>query len=529
MGDDVVTGGEKAEPVEAKQEQNGNGSSGAPVRSGSEQESADSLESAQREARERLASIAAAMAERSKQPMRKSDSIGGTLTLEEIEAMERPQTKVEEPPDPASIVPPPDPPTLQMQQSQRQPAATMTSSQTHNLPMSAMQSIKTGKRIDKKTVAILATGALVAAGIGAWAGAHFRTEHTVIYGLAPAKDGGFGKGKTLPLTATGENPVADIVAEVMPTVVNIDIAPPMPATSTDAGSSASPFSFNSGHSRRLELGRPERTMGSGIIIRSDGYVITMAHVIRTMGNRIVVTLSDKRSFDAKVVGRDSFTDLALLKIDADNLPVARFGTSANLRPGDWAIAVGSPLGYDHTVTLGIISAVGRSLADLNSHVDLIQTDAAINQGNSGGPLLNIHGEVVGVNDAVRSGAQNISFAVPVDVVRSIADELLAHGSIKRPYVGIFMDDLDHYMAERMNSASTRGVIVTHVLPGGPCEKAGVGQGDIILSVDGHKVETAKEFRDILKDCTPGEVIEFVLSRKGSEEKRKVVVGNYPEE
>jgi S1-C subfamily serine protease len=527
MGDDLVTGGEKAEPAEAKQAKAGNGSSGAPSR---EQESADSLESAQREARERLASIAAAMAERSKQPLRKSDSIGGTLTLAEIEAMERPQTIGEERPDPASIVPPPDPPTLPMPQPERKPAsATTTSSQTHNLPMSSMQSIKPAKRIDKKAVGIFGAGVLVAACLGVWAGSHFRTEHTVIYGLAPAKDGGFGKGKTIPLTASGDNPVADIVAEVMPTVVNIDIAPPTPTAGNDAGSSANPFSFNAGHGRRFDSGRPERTLGSGVIIRSDGYVITMAHVIRSMGNRIVVTLSDKRSFDAKVVGRDSFTDLALLKIDADNLPVARFGTSTNLRPGDWAIAVGSPLGYDHTVTLGIISAVGRSLADLNSHVDLIQTDAALNQGNSGGPLLNIHGEVVGINDAVRSGAQNISFAVPVDVVRSIADELLAHGSIKRPYVGIFMEDLNQYMAQRMNSTTTQGVIVTRILPGGPCEKAGVGEGDIIISVDGHKVETAKEFRDILKDCTPGEVMEFVLLRKGSEEKRKVVVGNYPEE
>ena len=185
---------------------------------------------------------------------------------------------------------------------------------------------------------------------------------------------------------------------------------------------------------------------------------------------IKVTLNDKRTFKGTVVGRDSLTDLAIVKIEAKNLPAARFGTSKTIRPGDWAIAIGSPLGLDHTVTLGIISALGRSLSDLNNSVELIQTDAAINPGNSGGPLLNIHGDVVGVNTAIRGDAQNIGFAIPVDVAKDVAAQLLAHGTIARPYLGIFMQELDEKLAHSLAlSPSTKGVIIAGIAPDSPAK------------------------------------------------------------
>jgi len=521
MGDDVVSGasqeGDK-EPVQAERVVStaGGGSNGETPEAGGEVSAPDS---AQREARETLAAITAAMAERKKQPLRKSDSLGGTLSIAEIEAMERQPTGNGAPSSGEKtepVVPPPDSTTPQ-EIKQRPPL---------KLP-------KLAKPVNKKIVGLFAVCGVLSGAAGILIGSQYRTEHKVIYGLSPVKDAGFGKGRTIGLRANGENPVADIVAEALPTVVNIDMAPPPITENGTIELPSKGFTLNLTprfHGRQSDSGNPPRSLGTGVIIRSDGYVVTSSHVVRAVGNRIVVTLNDKRSFDAKIVGKDSFTDLALLKIDADNLPVARFGTSVDLRPGDWAIAVGSPFGYDHTVTLGIISAVGRSISDLNNHVDLIQTDAAINPGNSGGPLLNIRGEVVGINCAVRTAAQNIGFAVPVDVVRTVADELLAHGTIKRPFLGIFMQDLNPYVAQQLQLKVNHGVIVGRIVPDSPCEKAGVGQNDIIVSVDGQKVDTTKEVREILKKCSPGEVMEFVFYRKGSgEEKRKVVIGNYPEE
>lgn len=216
----------------------------------------------------------------------------------------------------------------------------------------------------------------------------------------------------------GDNAIADIAESAAPSVVNIDtqmsVSMPRDVFHNGRGFGNFEFFFGPGFQglpqepRRFE----SRGSGSGVIVRKDGYILTNNHVVKN-ATAIKVTLNDKQVFKGKVVGRDSFTDLALVKIDAQDLPVARFGSSKALRPGDWAIAIGSPLGLDHTVTLGIVSALGRSLADLNNNVELIQTDAAINPGNSGGPLLNIHGEVIGINTAIRSDAQNIGFAIPI--------------------------------------------------------------------------------------------------------------------
>ncbi|HMP52900.1 MAG TPA: trypsin-like peptidase domain-containing protein, partial [Candidatus Melainabacteria bacterium] len=209
-----------------------------------------------------------------------------------------------------------------------------------------------------------------------------------------------------------------------------------------------PFDDDSDREFKGERKFESRGAGSGVIIRSDGYVLTNNHVVRKADD-IEVTLSDGRKFKGKVVGRDSFTDLALVKIEANKLPIIRFGKSDQVKPGDWAIAIGNPSGLDHTVTFGIISALGRSINALGSNVELIQTDAAINPGNSGGPLLNIDGELIGLNTAIQSGAQNIGFAIPIDVARDVVDQLLNKGQIDRPYLGIYMQDLNEKLAKSL--------------------------------------------------------------------------------
>jgi serine protease Do len=180
--------------------------------------------------------------------------------------------------------------------------------------------------------------------------------------------------------------------------------------------------------------------GTGFVVREDGYVMTNAHVVKNAQD-IRVTLNDKRSFTAKIVGSDNYSDLALLKIEANGLPVLKMGTSLDLRPGEFAIAIGSPFGYDHTVTLGIISAVGRTVDDINGNINFIQTDAAINPGNSGGPLLNMQGEVVGVNTAIKDNAQNIGFSIPVDVAKTVADDLINNRTIEDPGWGSVCQNL----------------------------------------------------------------------------------------
>lgn len=280
--------------------------------------------------------------------------------------------------------------------------------------------------------------------------------------------------------------------------------------------------------------RPQRRYesqgtGSGVIIKPDGYILTNNHVVR-QATEIKVTLADKRVFKGRVVGRDSFTDLALVKIDADNLPVAKLGSSKDLRPGDWAVAIGSPLGLDHSVTLGIISALGRSVGDLKSNVELIQTDAAINPGNSGGPLLNIRGEVIGLNTAIRSDGQNIGFAIPVDVARQVVDGLLAHGTVSRPYVGIYMQDLEPKIARSLGlPANAQGVVVARVGTGSPAEQGGLMQGDVIQKIDGQPVSSGKDVQKIVRAHKIGESLAVLVSRNGTLTAATVKIGEYPSE
>ncbi len=343
-----------------------------------------------------------------------------------------------------------------------------------------------------------------------------------------------GAGKVL----LAENTIADIAQQSSDSVVNIDIS----SSITVADSPFAPLmpfgggfdfffgpNFNHGHNgqepNQHKLQR--KGAGSGLIYRADGYILTNNHVVG-QADDIQVTLNDKRVFKGTVLGRDSFTDLALVKINAQDLPVARLGTSKSLRPGDWVIAIGNPMGLDHTVTFGIISALGRSLRDLNNNVELIQTDAAINPGNSGGPLLNIHGQVIGLNTAIRGDAQNIGFAIPVDIAKDIADQLLTKGSIERAYLGIYMQEMDENLARSLGvSSNTKGVVVAGLTPNGPAEKSGLQQGDIIQKVEGKSVKTGKEVQTITRSHKPGQTISLLIFRDGLMKSINVKIGSYP--
>jgi S1-C subfamily serine protease len=322
--------------------------------------------------------------------------------------------------------------------------------------------------------------------------------------------------------ALGENTIADLAAIAMKSVVNID-------TKTDVVVPSDPFSsfglFDQNPSvRRFEIAGT----GTGVIYRQDGYILTNNHVVGK-ATGIKVTLNDNRVFSGKVVGRDPYTDLALVKIPVNGLQAAKFGSAQVLRPGDFALAIGSPAGLSNTVTLGIISALGRSLGEIGEG-GLIQTDTAINPGNSGGPLLNIHGEVVGINTAIRKDYQNIGFAIPTDVAKKIADQLLTKGTIQHPYVGIMMQDLSEDLNRALQLApGTKGVVIAKVVPGSPGDDAGLATGDVITNVDGKPVTSAKEVRQLVKAHQPGDAIKMTVSRNGKENTITINVGEMPDQ
>jgi len=342
-------------------------------------------------------------------------------------------------------------------------------------------------------------------------------------------------GATTPISPTkmmmlAENTIADIASDASKSVVNIDIKKNVnlrsPYSILMPGFGLVDPNEHGGEKRSLPVGS-----GSGLVIKSDGFILTNNHVIQAADD-IIVTLQDKRKLKAEVIGRDAFTDLALLKVQAKGLTAAKLGTSKNIRPGDWAIAIGSPLGLDHTVTLGIVSALGRSLSEIGSlnNVELIQTDAAINPGNSGGPLLNIHGEVIGINTAIRQDGQNIGFAIPVDVFKGVADELVEKGKVARAYVGVYMQPMDRRVAKELGvPEDTKGVAVAGVAPGGPAQKAGLQHGDVIQKVDGEEVDQSQTVQKLVRKHKPGEQVNFSVLRDGKPEVVEVTVADYPTE
>ena len=270
-------------------------------------------------------------------------------------------------------------------------------------------------------------------------------------------------------------------------------------------------------------------LGSGFITSKDGYILTNNHVVEN-ADKISVTLADKREFEAKVIGTDPKTDVAVIKIEGDNLPTVMLGDSNELEVGDWAIAIGTPFGLSQTVTAGIISAEGRSNIGINDYEDFIQTDAAINPGNSGGPLVNIYGQVVGINTAIFSrsgGYQGIGFAIPINMAKSIQTSLVTHGKVVRGWLGVMIQTVTPEIAKGFDLEEATGTLVGDVLEGGPAEKAGLQRGDVIITFDGQAIDGPNSLKNIVAGTEVGKQVDVVVVRNGKEKTIKVDLGEQP--
>jgi serine protease Do len=274
-----------------------------------------------------------------------------------------------------------------------------------------------------------------------------------------------------------------------------------------------------------------RGLGSGVIVSPDGYILTNNHVVDG-ADRVTVMLEDKKKYEATIVGRDPQTDLAVVKIDAKDLPAASFGNSDSVRVGEWVIAVGNPFQLMHTVTAGIVSATGRSSMQLADYEDFIQTDASINPGNSGGALADLDGNVVGINTAIvnpsgTAGNIGIGFAIPINMARGVMQKLIANGEVSRGFLGLVPQDIDEDLASALRLGSTSGALVADVSPSGPAASAGVKGGDIILAFNGRPVGDAAGLRTIVADAAPGSAAQLTVLRDGKSVELPVTLGKKP--
>ncbi|GAC1628875.1 MAG: serine protease MucD [Nevskia sp.] len=272
-------------------------------------------------------------------------------------------------------------------------------------------------------------------------------------------------------------------------------------------------------------GNGEQSLGSGFILWSDGYILTNHHVVKD-SKEVVVRLSDRRQFEATIVGSDERSDLALLKIDAKNLPAVKIGNVAKSRVGEWVLAIGSPFGFDYTVTTGILSAKNRNL-DTEQYVPFLQTDAAVNPGNSGGPLFNLKGEVLGINSQIYSqngGFQGVAFAIPIDVATTVAKALKDHGKVIRGWLGIVMQEVDRNLAKSFGMDKPGGALIARILPDSPAEQAGLKAGDVVLKYNGEEVVSYRTLKPLVGRSLPGETITLELLRESKVVTVKVEVG-----
>jgi serine protease Do len=273
-----------------------------------------------------------------------------------------------------------------------------------------------------------------------------------------------------------------------------------------------------------------RGQASGFVLREDGIILTNAHVVDG-ADEVTVKFVDKREFKAKVLGVDKASDVAVLKIDARNLPTLKIGSAANARVGEWVLAIGSPFGFENSATAGIISAKSRSLPDDN-YVPFIQTDVAVNPGNSGGPLFNMAGEVIGINSQIYSrsgGFQGISFAIPIDVVMKVEDQIVKHGKVDRGRLGIAIQEVNPSLAESFGLKNATGALVSSTENGSPAAKAGLEPGDVILGVNGKEIASASELPALVADMRPGETARLQVWRKGGTHEIEVKVGAQKED
>ncbi|HUN67222.1 MAG TPA: DegQ family serine endoprotease [Burkholderiales bacterium] len=326
---------------------------------------------------------------------------------------------------------------------------------------------------------------------------------------------------------------AAIVQQAGPAVVNITVSGTrktgFSGMQDDEGQDENPFS-QFFHGMPFRFGPPPAEVpmqgqGSGFIVGADGVVLTNAHVVRG-ASEVTVKLTDRREFSAKVLGTDPATDIAVLRIDAKGLPVVSLGDPARARVGDWVLAIGSPFGFENSVSAGIVSAKGRSLPG-ETYVPFIQTDVAVNPGNSGGPLFNLNGEVIGINSQIYSrsgGYQGLSFAIPIDVALRVKDQIVATGHASHARLGVTVQQLNQALADSFGLKRAEGALVSSVVPGSAAEQAGLQPGDVILKFDGKPVGTANELSAMVGEASPGNKARLEVWRKGQSQELIATLG-----
>lgn len=325
----------------------------------------------------------------------------------------------------------------------------------------------------------------------------------------------------------------ELVRQQGPAVVNISTV--QEATSGGPPGAPAPDDPLNEFFRRFEgpEGQPPESMagmGSGFLISDDGFILTNAHVVAA-SSELLVKLTTKREYKAKVIGVDPHTDVALIKIDATGLPVVKIGESERLEPGEWVAAIGAPFGFENSVTVGVVSAKERLLPD-GSYVPYIQTDVAVNPGNSGGPLFSSRGEVVGMNAMILSqtgGFMGISFAIPIDIAMAVAKELRETGKVTRGRIGVQVQELTVDLAENFGLKEPEGALVSAVEPGAPAAKAGIQPGDVILSVEKRAIETSADLARLVANTKPGVTVTAEVWRKGQRLQVPMTVEEMPEE
>lgn len=288
--------------------------------------------------------------------------------------------------------------------------------------------------------------------------------------------------------------------------------------------------FFGGQGGGAPVPRESESLGSGFVISSDGYILTNHHVVKD-ADEIIVRFSDRTELEAKVLGSDERSDVALLKVDAKNLKTVKLGDSDNLKVGEWVLAIGSPFGFDYSATAGIISALGRSLPS-DSYVPFIQTDVAINPGNSGGPLFNLDGEVIGINSQIYSrtgGFMGVSFAIPIDTVMNVVEQIKSQGYVSRGWLGVVIQDVTRELAESFGLPKPSGALISRVVDNSPAARAGFKAGDVILNFDGKEVETSSDLPPIVGRTKVGKEVDVEVMRNNKHKTLKVTIEELPKD
>lgn len=334
---------------------------------------------------------------------------------------------------------------------------------------------------------------------------------------------------TAPLVA-GLPDFSTLVEQTSPSVVNISVIGKPSRVAVNPNDPMFEFFRRFGipvpqNPQRGGEGPAPRGIGSGFVISPDGYILTNAHVVADAAE-VTVKFTDKREYKAKVIGSDKRTDVALIKIEAKNLPAVKLGNAETTRVGEWVAAIGAPFGFENTVTAGIVSAKSRALPD-ESLVPFIQTDVAINPGNSGGPLFNLNGEVIGINSQIYSrtgGFMGLSFAIPIDVAMRVADQIKQYGRAKHARLGVSIQPITRELADSFGLDRARGALVANVEQGGPADKAGLQAGDVILSVDGRAVSDSFDLPKVIGNLAPGKTVKMKVWRQGAERDLSATLG-----